>query len=48
MILGYTLDNHLMAKTTPLLMLRTMLTSTTSEAEVPTNEDEAKEDDSAG
>jgi hypothetical protein len=47
MILGYARGDHLMAKTTFLLMLRTMMTSATSEADVPTGDDEAKGDDSA-
>jgi hypothetical protein len=41
MILGYTRDDHLMMKTTPLLMIWTMMRSATSEAKVPTSDDEA-------
>jgi hypothetical protein len=42
MMLGYARADHLMAKMTPFLMLRTMMTSATSEAEVPSGEDKAK------
>ncbi len=35
-------------KDEPLLMLRMMITGATSEADVPTGDDEAKGDDSAG
>jgi hypothetical protein len=42
MILSYARANHLMAKTTPSLMLGTMMTSATSEAVVPSGEDRAK------
>jgi hypothetical protein len=44
MMLGYARGDHLMAKTTPSLMLRTMMMSATSEAEVPSG----KGGDSAG
>jgi hypothetical protein len=47
MMLGYTRADHLMAKMTPFLMLRTMMMSATSEAEVLTGESEAKRDDSS-
>jgi hypothetical protein len=38
MMLGYNRGNHLMVKTTHSLMLRTMMTSSMSEAEVPSSE----------
>ncbi len=46
MMLGHARADHLMAKMTPFLMLRTMMMSATSEAEVLTSEDEVKRDDS--
>jgi hypothetical protein len=48
MMLGYARGDYLMAKMTPLLMIGTMMTSATFEADVPTGNDEAKGDDSAG
>ncbi len=42
MMLGYASGDHWMAKTTPSLMLRTMMTSATSEDVVPFGEDKAK------
>ncbi len=46
-ILGYARGDHLMAKTTPLLMLWMMRMGVTSEAAVLTSGDEAKGGDSA-
>jgi hypothetical protein len=42
---GYTHGRYLMAKTTPLLILRTMMTGATPGAADPAAEDEAKADD---
>jgi hypothetical protein len=47
MMLGYAHGDHLRVKTTPFLMLKTMMTSAMSEPEDSASEDEAKEDDSA-
>jgi hypothetical protein len=47
MMLGYAHGNHLMARTTPHLMLWTMMMIAMSEAEVLTSDDEAKDSDSA-
>jgi hypothetical protein len=47
MILGYACGDHLMAKTTSLLMIGRMMTNATSEADVLTGNDEAKGDDSS-
>ncbi len=41
-MLGYARGDHLMAKTTPSLMLGAMVTSSTSETVVPSGEDKAK------
>jgi hypothetical protein len=42
MMSGYARDDHLVMKTAPFLMLKTMMTSVMSEAEVPAGVDEAK------
>jgi hypothetical protein len=42
MMFGYARGDHLVAKTTPFLMLRTMMMSAMSEPEVLSGEDEAK------
>ncbi len=42
MMLSYARGDHLMAKTTPSLMLGMMMTSATNEAVVPSGEDRAK------
>jgi hypothetical protein len=43
MILGYALDDYIMAKTTPFLMAWMMMPSATSKAEDSASEDEVKE-----
>jgi hypothetical protein len=48
MILSYTRGDYVLdGEDNPLLMLKTMMTSATSEADVPTGDDQAKGDDSA-
>jgi hypothetical protein len=42
MMLGYTHGDHLMAKTTTSLILRTMMTVARSESVVPSGEEKAK------